>query len=144
MLLRTVDKHLICTVFTAPIILDIVIFLRKAPCKNLTYVKKITYYYYTYIITELLWNLVPWFIFAIFFKEILIYYSSAFFRRVYLAAILYSIASCNIFINFSIHFNLLLVLPTYNTQNISSYYITPQFDTLTHYLYIYVKKISKI
>ena len=54
MLLRTVDKHLICTVFTAPIILDIVIFLRKAPCKNLTYVKKFTYYYYTYIITELL------------------------------------------------------------------------------------------
>ena len=54
MLLRTVDKHLICTVFTAPIILDIVIILRKAPCKNLTYVKKITYYYYTYIITELL------------------------------------------------------------------------------------------
>ena len=40
MLLRTVDKHLICTVFTAPIILDIVIILRKAPCKNLTYVKK--------------------------------------------------------------------------------------------------------
>ena len=34
MLLRTVDKHLICTVFTAPIILDIVIFTKSTMQKS--------------------------------------------------------------------------------------------------------------
>jgi len=103
MLLRTVDKHLICTVFTAPIILDIVIILRKAPCKNLTYVKKnylllLHIYYYG---TAMKFGSVIYI--CNFFKEI--YTTPQLFLEECRAAILYSIASCNIFINFfPLHF----------------------------------------
>ena len=52
MLLRTVDKHLICTVFTAPIILDIVIFTKSTMqkshlCKKIYLLLLHIYYYGT-------------------------------------------------------------------------------------------------
>ena len=80
MLLRTVDKHLICTVFTAPIILDIVIFTKSTMQKSHLCKKKLL----TIITHILLRNC-----YEIWFRDLYlqfflrnIYYSSAFFRRV--------------------------------------------------------------
>ena len=138
MLLRTVDKHLICTVFTAPIILDIVIFLRKAPCKNLTYVKKNyllllhIYYYGT----------------AMKFGSVI--YICNFFKEIYTTPQLF-LEECS---SYTLLYSLLqyfhqffsITLLQITPKNISSYYtyITPQFVhtyTLSYILpTLYIRK----
>lgn len=119
MLLRTVDKHLICTVFTAPI-LDRN--LRKAPskislilCKKLliTYISLRNCYYFGSVI-----YICNYFFFL---EKKIIYYSLAFFR---VQQLYFTLQPPAIFSSiFPLH-----TYYYYNTQNISSYYyITPQF-----------------
>ena len=142
MLLRTVDKHLICTVFTAPIILDIVIFTKSTMqkshlCKKIYLLLLHIYYYGT----------------AMKFGSVI--YICNFFKEIYTTPQLF-LEECS-------SYTLLYSLLQYFHQffSITLLQITPKIFqvtiltshlnlyTLTHYLiyyllYIYVKKRNDI
>lgn len=137
MLLRTVDKHLICTVFTAPIILDIVIFTKSTMqkshlCKKIYLLLLHIYYYGT----------------AMKFGSVI--YICNFFKEIYTTPQLF-LEECS---SYTLLYSLLqyfhqffsITLLQITPKKISSYYtyITPQFVhtyTLSYILpTLYIRK----